>query len=153
MSVDIREVREIGELMEWRQEVIRHVFGREPSSSLMEANRDYYLRHVADGSHLAVVAFLGEKGIGCGGVCFGDELPSPDNPSGRCAYLMNIYVREEFRSHGVAHKIVEYLIARARQRDCGKIYLETTDEGRPVYSSIGFRDMEGMMKYYGNTSD
>ncbi len=27
-----------------------------------------------------------------------EELPSPDNPSGKCAYLMNIYVREAFRN-------------------------------------------------------
>ena len=134
-------------LLAWRKEVIRHVFGEEPSSSLMLANERYYERHIADGSHLAVVA-AGEDGkeMGCGSVCFDDELPSPDNPSGRCAYLMNIYVREPFRSHGVGHAIVSFLIERARERDCGKIYLETTADGRPLYTSLGFQDMADMMK-------
>ncbi len=40
-------------------------------------------------------------------------MPSPDNPSGRCAYLMNIYVREGYRSEGAGKKIVRYLIGCA----------------------------------------
>ena len=80
-------------------------------------------------------------------VCFYSELPSPDNPGGLCAYLMNIYVRSSFRKMGVAHRIVGRLIEEARKSGCGKIYLETTPEGRPVYESIGFLDMPDMMKY------
>ncbi|MDE7347002.1 MAG: GNAT family N-acetyltransferase, partial [Muribaculaceae bacterium] len=85
---------------------------------------------------------------GCGAVCFTDELPSPDNPTGRCAYLMNIYVREPFRKHGIAHHVVSHLIEVAKKRECGKIYLETTADGKSVYSSLGFKDMPDMMKYY-----
>ena len=64
---------------------------------------------------------------------------------------MNIYVREAFRRHGLAHKIVSRLIEVARSRDCWKIYLETTDDGRPVYQSLGFRDFPDMMKYHNDT--
>lgn len=146
-KIECREVKDMPTLLAWRKEVIRHVFGEEPSSSLMLTNEKYYESHIADGSHLAVVA-TGEDGeeMGCGSICFDDELPSPDNPSGRCAYLMNIYVREPFRSHGVGHAIVSFLIERARERDCGKIYLETTADGRPLYTSLGFKDMADMMK-------
>ncbi len=80
-------------------------------------------------------------------MCFSEELPSPDNPTGICAYLRNIYVREAFRKHGLAHRMVSRLIAEAKSRNCGKIYLETTDDGRPVYHSLGFRDLPDIMKY------
>ncbi|MDE6269593.1 MAG: GNAT family N-acetyltransferase, partial [Muribaculaceae bacterium] len=68
--------------------------------------------------------------------------------SGLCAYLMNIYVREAFRNRGVAHKIVSHLIMEAKKLGCGKIYLETTPAGKPVYASLGFENMPDMMKYY-----
>ena len=90
---------------------------------------------------------------GCGAICITDELPSPDNRSGRCAYLMNIYVREAFRNQGVAHSIVSMLIEEAKKLGCDKIYLETTAEGKPVYSSLGFREMPDMMKYYYDTAN
>lgn len=144
--IELREITTLPTLMMWRQEVIRNVFGIEPSARLLVVNRQYYRKHIADRSHIALVASSDGKDIGCGAVCLTDELPSPDNPSGHCAYLMNIYVRQPYRNHGVAHTIVKELIAIARRKGCGKIYLETTDEGRTLYQSLGFTEMEGMMK-------
>lgn len=144
--IELEEIKSLDRLMDWRIEVIEHVFDVNPDPSLIEANKNYYRRHIADGSHLAFVASEGGKEIGCGSICLTEELPSPDNPSGKCSYLMNIYVREEFRNQGVAHSIVRLLIEKSKEMDCGKIYLETTSEGRPVYESLGFRDMQDMMK-------
>lgn len=146
--MEVREVRDLKELMQWRAEVIRNVFGIEADPVLLAENEKYYKRHIADGSHLAFVAEYRGVACGCGAICLGSELPSPDNPTGRCAYLMNIYVRKAFRKHGVAHVIVRRLIDEAKARGCEKIYLETTPDGRPVYASLGFRDMPDMMKYY-----
>ena len=147
--IEVREIQSLPTLMMWRQEVLRHVFGEEPSARLLVANRRYYRKHIAEGTHYAIVAKWDGEDAGCGSVCFTDELPSPDNPSGKCAYLMNIYVRDPFRKHGIAHRIVKRLIDEAKTRECGKIYLETTADGRPVYESLGFRDLPDMMKYYG----
>ncbi|MDE5870296.1 MAG: GNAT family N-acetyltransferase [Muribaculaceae bacterium] len=146
--ITLRQISDIQTLIDWRAEVIRNVFGEDADLTLLEANRQYYLRHIPDETHIAFVASYRGNECGCGAICLSEELPSPDNPSGRCAYLMNIYVREAFRNHGIAHKIVSRLVAEAKERECGKIYLETTADGKPVYSSLGFRDMADMMKYY-----
>lgn len=149
MEVTLRQITALPTLMHWRAEVIRNVFGTEPSPRLLVANRQYYRVHIADGSHLAFVAECDGEDCGCGAVCFTDELPSPDNPGGRCAYLMNIYVRAPFRNRGIGHSIVARLVEEARARRCGKIYLETTDRGKSLYLSSGFGPMPDMMKYYG----
>ncbi|MBD5414695.1 MAG: GNAT family N-acetyltransferase [Bacteroides sp.] len=146
--LELRELKDIDKLMAWRAEVIRNVFGEDSDLTLLEANRQYYLRHILDGSHVAFVASFDSAECGCGAICLSDELPSPDNPSGKCAYLMNIYVREAFRNQGIAHKLVVRLIEEAKKHNCGKIYLETTADGKPVYTSLGFREMADMMKYY-----
>ena len=62
---------------------------------------------------------------------------------------MNMYVRPAFRHEGIATAILEHLVGESRDRNCNKIYLETTDMGRSVYASIGFRDMNDLMKYEG----
>ncbi len=145
--ISLKEIKDVPALMGWRREVIAHVFGLEADEALLEANRRYYERHIADGTHYALVAERDGVECGCGAVCLTEELPSPDNPSGLCAYLMNIYVRKPFRKLGIGHKIVSRLIDEARLRGCGKIYLETTRDGEPVYSSLGFKPMPDMMKY------
>lgn len=147
MDITFRQVIVIPTLMHWRKEVIENVFGVVPSRSLMLANRNYYARHIADGSHIAVVAQADGEDAGCGAICITEELPSPENPSGRCAYLMNIYVRSRFRSHGVGRSIVRWLLSKAREKGCGKIWLETTSAARPLYKSVGFREMPDIMKY------
>lgn len=145
--MEFRRIYDLQTLMDWRREVIEHVFGVTPDRALMDANANYYKRHVPDGSHHAFLAIDDGKEAGCGAVCLTEELPSPDNPTGKCGYLMNIYVRECCRQKGIGHLIVRHLINEAREAGCGKIYLETTEEGRPVYESLGFEDMEGMMKF------
>lgn len=145
--IELRKITALPTLMRWRAEVIRNVFGVEPSSRLLVANRQYYRRHIADDTHLALVAENDGEEFGCGAVCFYDEMPSPDNPTGRCAYIMNIYVREPYRNNGIAHHIIRRLIDESRQRGCGKIYLETTPDGKSLYLSSGFKAMPDMMKY------
>lgn len=143
--IKIEQVVDMPTLLKWRREVIENVFEEIPSEELMERNESYYRRHIPDATHLAFVAFEDEQETGCGSVCLTEELPSPDNPSGKCGYLMNIYVREPFRERGIAHAIVLRLIEEAKIRGCGKIYLETTSLGRHVYESTGFKDLPDMM--------
>ncbi|MDE6270550.1 MAG: GNAT family N-acetyltransferase, partial [Muribaculaceae bacterium] len=83
--IEIARTTDINALMAWRAEVIRNVFGEEPGEGLLTANRRYFEKHIADGTHIAVVAEYDGKACGCGAACLTDELPSPDNPSGLCA--------------------------------------------------------------------
>lgn len=127
MNVSTRDITAIPSLMHWRAEMIEHTFGAAPSKRLLAASRQYYRKHIADGTHAAIVATADGDDAGCGAICLSEELPSPDNPSGRCACLMNIYVRREYRGSGICHAIVRRLVEKARQAGCSKIYLETSD--------------------------
>ena len=137
-------------LLALRREVLADVFCIDTSGPgidrLIEANRAYYIRHLADGSHYALVVRDDDDICGCGAVCFYDEMPSPDNHSGLCGYLMNIYIRPVYRKRGLAHELVAHLVAECRRRDAGKIYLETTGAARHLYRTAGFRPMHDMMK-------
>lgn len=144
--IEVIPIKDIDELMRWRAEVIENVFGEKPSQSLLDSNKEYYETHIPDGTHLAFKAIFNKEEVGSGSICLNEELPSPDNPSGHCAYLMNIYVRRPFRQHGVGHAIVKKLLEEAKNLGCEKIYLETTNDGRGVYESLGFKDYPDMMK-------
>lgn len=149
--VVIEHLTDIDRLMSWRREVVTEVFGTDLTETLFEENLRYYRSNILSGKHYALLACIDGTDAGCGGVCFTEELPSPDNPAGRCAYLMNIYVRRRFRGLGIGRKIVDGLVREAMQRSCGKIYLETTEMGRGLYRSAGFEDMTGYMLLGGHT--
>ncbi|MDO4900328.1 GNAT family N-acetyltransferase [Actinomyces sp.] len=113
---------------------------------LERANRAYYERELPTGGHIACLARLDGEPVGCGGVCLHTEMPSPDNPSGHCAYLMNVYTRPAFQGRGVGAAVVDWLIRQARARGVDKVYLEASDAGRRLYESTGFTDMADMMR-------
>ena len=150
MEFTIRQagINDLDTLMAWRTKVLREVFAlpeEQDTAELEKANRDYYQTMLSSEGHIACFA-CNEEIIGCGGICLYREMPSPDNPSGRCAYLMNIYTRPEFRGQGVGEKIVRWLTKQAIERGITKIYLETSDSGRKLYQKIGFSPMTDYMK-------
>ncbi len=138
-------------LMEWRIRVLREVFSIPEDMDitlLKQTNRQYYNQHLRDDSHMA--CFARKTGteviVGCGGICYQEEMPSPDNISGSCGYIMNIYTLPEYRKLGVGREIVKFLIGDAKRRGVGKIYLESSDSGRQFYKELGFSEMKGYMK-------
>lgn len=138
-------------LMEWRMRVLREVFSLDDGADLGElraANEAYYREHLADGTHVACFATDEESGrvVGCGGICYQREMPSPDNADGTCGYLMNVFAAPNERGRGIGRKVVEFLICDARARNTGKIYLESSAIAKPLYLSIGFKDMPDYMK-------
>lgn len=136
-------------LVKCRIEVLREVFSIPASQSvamLEKENREYYRTAIPAGGHIACFAYVDEEIVGCGGVCLYREMPSPDNPNGCCAYLMNIYTRSEFRGQGVGGKIVNWLVRQAKQKGSVKIYLEASESGRSLYEKKGFSAMSGYMQ-------
>jgi len=138
-------------LMEWRIRVLQEVFSisEDMDTTLLEqANRQYYQRHLREDSHTACFAREKETRVivGCGGICYQEEMPSPDNSSGVCGYLMNIYTLPGYRRAGVGRAVVEFLLRDARDRNVEKIYLESSDSGKRLYQKLGFSEMAGYMK-------
>ncbi|MBP3263614.1 GNAT family N-acetyltransferase [Pseudobutyrivibrio sp.] len=146
-------IEDIKLLLELRMEVLSNVFEEERKSlsnkqwdEIKKQNEEYYKNHLCNLGHVACAAYVDGKLAGCGGICLYDEMPSPDNISGKCGYLMNIYVRKEFRRKGLARNICHFLIEKGKELGAEKIYLESSVMGVPLYSSIGFEDMHGYMK-------
>ncbi len=151
MDIEIRkaELTDIDLLMKWRIRVLHEVFSIPDNQSmedLEQANRLYYKSMLKTGGHIACFAYVKEKIVGCGGICLYQEMPSPDNISGQCAYLMNIYTCPQFRGYSVGKTVVQWLVNQAVQRNITKIYLETSKAGRKLYEKTGFIDMRDMMK-------
>lgn len=152
MEIKIKQagIHELETLMEWRETVLREVFSIPPEEDLREllaVNREYYKSALEAGLHTACFAYADGTIVGCGGVCYYQEMPSPDNPMGRCAYLMNIYTAPSMRGMGVGRAVATWLVQEAQRAGSGKIYLESSDQAYSLYKGMGFQDMKGYLKY------
>ena len=149
ISIEKATLSELDELMAWRMEVLHEVFGLPAdadTSTLEQANRKYYRYALPRAEHIACFARYDGQRVGCGGICLQQEMPSPDNPTGRCAYLMNIYIRSSYRRLHIGTALVNWLVEQAKRQRAGKIYLETSDAGRAMYRRLQFEEMKDIMK-------
>ena len=106
----------------------------------------YYQNALRDGTHIAYLVFDGKQFAGTGGVSFFQVMPTYHNPSGRKAYIMNMYTRPEYRRRGIAYHTLDLLVKEIRSRVITSISLEATDMGRPLYEKYGFLPMEHEME-------
>ena len=115
-------------------------------SEVREQSRRYYQGALAAGEHTAYLVFDDERFVGAGGVSFFQVMPTVHNPSGRKAYIMNMYTDPEYRRRGIAYRTLDLLVREARDRGITAISLEATDMGRPLYEKFGFVSMRDEME-------
>jgi ribosomal protein S18 acetylase RimI-like enzyme len=65
---------------------------------------------------------------------------SPAFMSGKTGIVLNVYTRPESRRQGHARKLMEAMLADAKAMDLAVIELKATDDGYPLYRSLGFED-------------
>ncbi|MDO9538266.1 MAG: GNAT family N-acetyltransferase [Thermoplasmata archaeon] len=112
------------------------------------STRDYFLRHIPDESFIAWVALNEGAMVATSGLCVHNIPPTYGNTSGRVAYLVNMYTVPEYRSQGIAAKLLEHLMDEARNLKCGRVTLNTSKTARPLYEKYGFVDVPDEMEYF-----
>ena len=149
MDYVIATDRDIDILTVSRIEVLRAANLLDENADMTEVeveSRKYYKKALADGSHVAILVKDGDNIIGAGGISYYEVMPTYHNPSGKKAYIMNMYTKPEYRRQGIAFKTLDILIKDARSRGITQISLEATEMGRPLYEKYGFSQMTSEME-------
>ena len=73
-------------------------------------------------------------------------MPTYHNPTGKKAYIMNMYTKPDYRRQGIAFKTLDLLVSDAKTKGINAISLEATDMGRPLYTKYGFIKMNDEME-------
>lgn len=136
-------------LTETRIEVLRAANHLTDDTDMSEVEREsynYYQKALHEGSHIAYLVFDENRFVGAGGVSFFQVMPTYHNPSGKKAYIMNMYTDSAYRRKGIATKTLDLLVRDIKNRGITAISLEATDMGRPLYEKYGFIKMNDEME-------
>ena len=137
-------MEDIDELVRTRIIVLRaanKLSDDEDMSVVEEESYAYYRRALESGEHIAYLVYDNGKFMGAGGLSFYQVMPTYHNPTGKKAYIMNMYTASEYRRQGIAFHTLDLLVQGVSQ-----IALEATDMGRPLYEKYGFVKMEDEME-------
>ena len=98
-------IADIDELVRTRIIVLRaaNKLSNDVDMSLVEKESyEYYKSALETGEHVAYLVYDNETFIGTGGVSFYQVMPTYHNPTGKKAYIMNMYTASEYRRQGIA---------------------------------------------------
>ena len=136
---------DVGALIALRIAQLREEGGDGPD--LTEALRDYYRRHLADGSFFAFLGREGERILGTGGISIVEKPPWFACPSGKIGLLSSMYTAPDFRRRGIAKEILTRLTDEARLRGCATVQITASEAGMKLYTAFGFRRNGRFMDY------
>lgn len=142
-------IADIDELVSTRISVLRtaNKLSNDVDMSLVEKESyEYYKSALETGEHIAYLVYDNENLIGAGGVSFYQVMPTYHNPTGKKAYIMNMYTASEYRRQGIAFHTLDLLVKDIRKQGISQITLEATEMGRPLYEKYGFVKMENEME-------
>ena len=121
--------------------------GAKEEIDLAPALRDYYDRHMADGTFVSWLAFDGEKIIGTSGMSFVEKPPYFGCPSGKMGLLSSMYTDPEYRRRGIAKELLDRVVKEARNYGCGTVQITASDMGVKLYAAYGFIHNGNFMQY------
>lgn len=120
--------------------------GREPQFlAMVEAPaREYFTAALPNGNYRGWLAEADGKIVGGAGVVISAWPGTLGSTMPKRAMILNMYVEKEYRRRGIARALMETLIAWCRAEGFAHVGLHASDEGRPLYESLGFQPTNEM---------
>ncbi|MGD0140126.1 MAG: GNAT family N-acetyltransferase [Tepidisphaeraceae bacterium] len=140
-------LQDVGPLVKLRLAFLAEISGASESDPVLGASLvEYFSRTIPSEEFIGFLAVADGAIVASSGLVFHRHPPSNRNPTGREAYIMNMYTDPAWRRRGIASRLLQLLIEYARQNDCGKISMHALPGGRSIYANAGFVPIETEMR-------
>ena len=165
MKTDL-EPLELSPPLQWKQYTIRRAvpddldtimqhrrkmfldMGRRDDADLaaaMATSRPFFSERLTNGRYQAWLVETDPAHIVAGaGIIIFDYHSSPLDPSPKRPVIVNVYTEGAHRRRGIARKVMDLMVEWCRSEGFGTILLHASEEGRPLYESLGFKPTNEM---------
>ncbi len=106
--------------------------------------RAFFGKAFAEGNYHGWFCESGATVAAGAGVILIEYHPSPRDPRPRRAWAVNVYTEPAFRRRGLGRRLMNAMIEWCREQGYENLVLHASDEGRPLYESMGFEPTNEM---------
>lgn len=121
--------------------------GAKEDIDLRPALRDYYMRHMKDGTFVSWIAEDEGKIIGTSGMSFVEKPPYFGCPSGKMGLLSSMFTNPAYRRKGIAKELLHRVVEEAKNYGCGTVQITASNMGVKLYTAYGFVHNGNFMQY------
>ena len=125
MAIEYRKLceKDLDIFIEMRINQLREE-GAKEDIDLKPALRDYYIRHMKDGTFVSWIAVDDEKIIGTSGMSFVEKPPYFGCPSGKMGLLSSMFTNADYRRMGIAKELLHRVVKEAQNYGCQHLIWE-----------------------------
>lgn len=145
MEIRKAKLSDIGILVDNRLEFVCSIRNIANTDEFRIHTREYFQKHLEDDTLIAYIAIDNEKIISSCILCIYETLPVPSCLNGKTGLLLNVYTLKDYRHQGLGYSLLTELIEEAKKLGVGKIQLDYTDDGYPLYKKLGFEKLDREM--------
>ncbi|MCA9828126.1 MAG: GNAT family N-acetyltransferase [Nitrosopumilus sp.] len=98
----------------------------------------------SNNDHIIVVAELNGKIVGTTTLLIEQKFI---HDGGIVGHIEDVAVDNKFQGQKIGEKIIKYVLDYARNRGCYKTILDCTDEIKPFYEKIGFKNVANELRF------
>ena len=111
MAVEYRRLtdKELDTFIEMRINQLREE-GAKENIDLRPALKDYYNRHIREGTFVSWLAVDGDKIIGTSGMSFVEKPPYFGCPNGKIGLLSSMFTNPDYRRKGIAKELLRRVV-------------------------------------------
>ncbi len=148
MAIQYRKLteKELDRFIEMRICQLREE-GATEDLDLKPALRDYYSRHMADGTFVSWLAVDEDKIVGTSGMSFVEKLPYFGCPKGKIGLLSSMFTSIDYRRQGIAKELLSRVVNEAKEYGCSSVQITASDMGVLLYTDFGFKKNSNFMQY------
>lgn len=142
MKTDKATVSDIGMLVRARIDYLTEDFGslnENDAAAIRERLPGYFTAHLNKDLFCHVIRD-GEMIVSCAFLLVVEKPMSPAFLNGKTGIVLNVYTQPAYRRRGYARAIMAALLDDARAMGLCAVELKATDDGYPLYRSVGFED-------------
>ena len=117
---------------------------------MIDATAPWLAKALADGSYRGWLAQDPQGRVVAGGGVLVSSWPAgPRDPLTRRAVILNVYAEPDFRRQGLARRLMLLMIQWLKGQGFSSVALHSSDEGRHLYETLGFRTASEPFDDYG----
>ena len=148
MNVEKAGINDIDALVKMRLDYLHEDNGSLTDCDIAVIRKDLpdYFREHMDKDLFVYVIREKQAIVACAFLLTIAKPMSPSFINGKTGIVLNVFTCQPYRRRGYAKQIMEVLLEEAKRLELSVVELKSTEDGYPLYRSVGFVD--GGSKYH-----
>lgn len=146
MEIRRATIKDLDRLIENRIKFVSDIGDIPSPEEFSESTSKYFKSHIEKEDLIIWLAVDKDEIVATVEFCIYEIMPTLSSMCGKTGLLLNVWTDENYRRQGLATKLLNNTIEDAKKSGVMNISLKATDQGRPVYEKLGFKNIPNGME-------